>query len=168
MNTAFNMNISPKVICFSIALAALAACNGTNNNTPNPGTPAAKGTVTEFSGISGPVWITIGPDSSLWFTEFFNNKIGRITTLGATTEFAIPTGSAGAFGIITGADGNLWFAEQTASKIGRITPAGVVTEFATITPAAIPRGIAAGSDNALWFTEVNKDRIGRITTAGAM
>ena len=35
--------------------------------------------------------IAAGPDGNLWFTEFDNNKIGRITTAGVITEFLIPT-----------------------------------------------------------------------------
>jgi hypothetical protein len=41
----------------------------------------APNTITEFpipTGNSGPAGIAAGPDGSLWFTEYYGNKIGRI------------------------------------------------------------------------------------------
>ena len=101
--------------------------------------------------------------SSLWFTEFLRDKIGRITPLGVVTEFGLTPGTAPE-AITTGPDGNLWF--TGLGRIGRITPAGVVTEFtAGITAGALIQGITAAPDGNLWFTEYN-DRIGRITPQG--
>src|SRR5260370_31132731 len=51
-------------------------------------------TFTEFAlptANSGPFGIAAGPDDALWFNERVSNKIGRITTKGAITAFAIPT-----------------------------------------------------------------------------
>src|SRR2546421_9401158 len=60
---------------------------------------------------SKPENITRGPDGNLWFTEFFGNKIGRISTTGIITEYPIPTSSSWPEGITAGPDGNLWFTE---------------------------------------------------------
>lgn len=111
--------------------------------------------------------ITAGPDGNLWFTENEADKIGRITTTGAITEFVLPTG-AHPFGIVSGPDGNLWFAEEGANKIGRITTAGDVAEFPIPTPSSGPRGVALGPDGNLWFTESSGNKIGRITPAGVI
>src|SRR5947207_2382042 len=56
---------------------------------------------------SGPGEITTGPDGNLWFTEhgIFGNRIGRITTVGAITEFPVPTANAIPDGITAGPDG---------------------------------------------------------------
>ncbi|HVU00645.1 MAG TPA: hypothetical protein VHE30_02805 [Polyangiaceae bacterium] len=104
------------------------------------------GTVTEFPvpltapsyrGI-GLVDITNGPDGALWFTEYDDNQIGRITTTGLLTEFPLPSPVqtvpedpkvVGAYGIAAGPDGNLWFTENETSAVGRLTPFGAVTEF---------------------------------------
>lgn len=135
-------------------------------------TPA--GVATEFNtGSAGPGDITVGPDGALWFTEFAANKIGRITTTGAITEFAVPTAGASLAGITAGPDGNLWFAEAKANKIGRLTPQGVFKEFSlprdTRTGApANPTKIVTGPDNNLWFIEFAANRIGRITPHGAV
>src|SRR5215468_9554970 len=61
---------------------------------------------------SQPSSITAGPDGNVWFTE--QNAIGRITTAGAITEFAV----SGASNIVVGPDGNLWFTQPSA--IGKI------------------------------------------------
>ncbi len=118
---------------------------------------------TEFSLPAGNVpWgITAGPDGALWFADFAGH-IGRITTDGTITEFAV---SGGPEGIAAGPDGKLWFTESSVAKIGRITTSGVVTEF-PISGAAVD--ITAGSDGALWFTEQSAGKIGRLTTAGAL
>ena len=122
--------------------------------------------------------ITLGPDGALWFTEKTGNRIGRITTSGAVTEYALPTSStAGQCGqrcplhIATGPDGALWFTESQfaaggGNKIGRITVQGTITEYQLPNPNALPTGIARGADDNLWFTEDRGGRVGRITPDG--
>ena len=69
-----------------------------------------------------PINITTGPDGNLWFTELCGNKIGRITTDGAVSEFPIPTPYSTPWGIASGRGNKVWFAEanSVASNIGRI------------------------------------------------
>jgi len=113
------------------------------------------------AGVSG---IASGPDGNLWFTEERKNRIGRITTSGEITEFAIPTHDSGPSSIVAGADGHLWFTESRGNKIGRITTAGVLSECALGHVGSDPGDIAAGADGNLWFTMASANRIGRITT----
>jgi streptogramin lyase len=125
--------------------------------------------------------LTAGPDGNVWFTDPCANKIGRITTSGVITEFAIPGPSVGAIGgIVAGPDHNLWFIAPKGSalvdatlKVDRVTTtSGVITEYAIPAPALRPNGvyctdsIAPGPDGTLWFTECGANRIGRITTEG--
>jgi streptogramin lyase len=115
---------------------------------------------------SDPIGIALGPDGALWFAEEnVSNKIGRITTAGAITEFPASNPNVSG-GITAGPDGNLWFTEY--NHIGRITTAGVITEFPTLTSNGYAQGICSGPDGALWFTEYNSSKIGRITTAGVV
>jgi virginiamycin B lyase len=68
--------------------------------------------------------MTVGADGASWSTEHGMNKIYRITTAGAISEFLLPTpNSAGVGGITVGSDGALWFVEwnNVGNKIGRIT-----------------------------------------------
>ncbi|MEO8658939.1 MAG: hypothetical protein ABI693_10730 [Bryobacteraceae bacterium] len=115
---------------------------------------------------SFPQALTQGPDGAVWFTEYGASKIGRITTAGAITEFAIPTPDSAPYGITVGPDGALWFTEYFTNKIGRITLAGAITEYPLPTANSFPAKIVTGSDGALWFTEFNIHKIGRITTHG--
>jgi virginiamycin B lyase len=144
---------------FATALALLAGLR-----------PAATQLFTEYTiptAGSDPLGVTAGPDGAVWFTEQNTNKIGRITTSGVITEFAIPTSNSVPYGITTaGPDGALWFVEEGGNNIGRITTPGVITEYPIPTAKSGSKSITVGSDGALWFTEVGK--IGRITTSGAI
>jgi streptogramin lyase len=135
-------------------------------------TPA--GVVTDFI-VPRAAGITAGPDGAVWFTEGASAwlsegglaRIGRITTTGAVSEFALPAGSAPT-GIVAGPDGNLWFTESSGNKIGRMTTTGAVTEFPIPTPGSRPMNITSGPDGNLWFTEEVGNKIGRITAAGVI
>ena len=129
-------------------------------------------TITEFPvpSFSQPGGIAVGSDGNLWLTTANANRIGRVTTSGALTQFTLPTPGNMPGAIASGPDGNVWFTEEGTNRIGRITPAGAITDFAIPTAGAAPAGITAGPGGALWFTEygfgVNK--IGRITTSGVV
>jgi virginiamycin B lyase len=71
----------------------------------------------------------MGPDGALWFTEAVGNKIGRISTAGLVTEYAVTTAASSPQGITAGPDGALWFTELLGNKIGRITSSGAITEY---------------------------------------
>ncbi|WGS20596.1 MULTISPECIES: hypothetical protein [unclassified Bradyrhizobium] len=92
------------------------------------------GKITEFAlpnSDAQPWGITRGPDGALWFTEAscvrqpgprcaIGNKIGRITTTGSVTEFAVPSDGSGPHSITTGPDGALWFTEYYGGRVGRL------------------------------------------------
>jgi streptogramin lyase len=118
--------------------------------------------------FSWPYYIVAGPQGALWFTEFFANNIGRITTSGQVTEFPLALQDGGPQGIAAGADGNIWFTDPGANLIGRMTPSGAVTNFPIAAPNPDPRGITAGPDGNLWYVEFNDGYIGRVTPAGAI
>jgi len=71
-----------------------------------------------------------------------SNKIGRVTTAGSFTEYAIPTRGSGAAGIAAGPDGNLWFTEAMSNKIGRITAGLTTPTIAWSNPSGIVYGTA--------------------------
>jgi streptogramin lyase len=116
---------------------------------------------------SNPQSITVGSDGNLWFTEKNASKIGRITTAGVLTEFALPSGRAPQQ-ITLGSDGNLWFTEYGGNAIGQITPQGVITEFTIPTASSKPYGIMAGPDGNLWFTEQGGNKIGKVLVTAAV
>jgi streptogramin lyase len=106
----------------------------------------------------------------LWFTNYDNGSIGRITTAGVVTAHSA-TSVDGPDAIAVGPDRALWFADvgnggNDPGSIGRITTAGVISTFTSRTIDE-PLGITAGSDGAMWFTNSGNNSIGRITTAGS-
>jgi streptogramin lyase len=136
------------------------------------GLPLAAQNITEFPLTAGssPRSITAGPDGALWFTETDGNRIGRLTTDGALSEFPITTRDSFTLDIAAGSDGSLWFTEDGANRIARITTAGEVTEFQTGAFVLFegPVAIAGGPDGNMWFTNWDAGEIGRITPAGAV
>jgi virginiamycin B lyase len=128
-----------------------------------------------FDGTVGPddpmpADIVVGPDHNLWFTESGVDRIGRITTAGAITEFTTPTANSNPLALAAGADNNLWFTESGTNAIGRITPAGKITEFPLRNlDVSYSDGIASGPGGDIWFA-ANDDNgnsvVGRITAAG--
>jgi len=124
----------------------------------------------QLSGNPSPLEITAGPDGALWFTEYFGNKIGRITTAGVVTEYSVPMAAGGVSqltSITAGPDGDLWFTEGAVGKIGHITTGGVIREY-MLASGAWPLTITWGPDGALWFTGTPSGGIGRITTTGVI
>ena len=99
--------------------------------------------------VGSNLWgITQGPDGNLWFVEYNNGRVGRITLGGVVSVYPTPTQNSNPYTIATGPDGNLWFTEPTVNKIGRITPSGVITEYSIPSSNAIrgPAGITPGPD----------------------
>jgi streptogramin lyase len=79
-------------------------------------------------GLVQPQGITKGPDGYLWFAETGADQIGRMTSAGVLTQFALPsipapadpiTGSPpGPVAITAGPDGALWFV-GVPGEVGR-------------------------------------------------
>ena len=123
---------------------------------------------TEFAAPMGsyPQGIVAGPDGNIWFTEYYGNKIAKMTPGGQITEYAI--GTTYPDRICVGPDGNLWFSTSgNVRTIGKITTAGVVTLYSSVTASGIYlEGITGGPDGNVWFATDNS--IGRITPGGAV
>src|ERR1700720_1690506 len=88
-------------------------------STTAPIVQALAGTITEYTvpfnkqGESNRPYIIItGSDGNLWFTDFYTDKIGRMTPTGTYKAFKIPTKKSEPYGIAIGIDKNLWFTEQ--------------------------------------------------------
>ena len=127
------------------------------------------------SGDVVPGVITTGHEGDLWFTEQYEEKVGRITPSGEVTEFALPKGSQ-PYGLAPGPEGDLWSTvrnklepesgQQGEGRIDRITPSGGITEF-FLAGEPSSGAITAGPEGDMWFT-VQGAEIGRITPNGAI
>ncbi|HVA33089.1 MAG TPA: hypothetical protein VNG31_03005 [Candidatus Baltobacteraceae bacterium] len=134
---------------------------------------ATTGTQTNYAVTGAHIGdIVAGHDGNLWFTDYGNNKIGRITTAGAVTEFALPA-NASPSGIAVDAKGRLWITDGGNKRIIKMKTTGkVVQSYGTgISPGEYPQYIVAAPDGNLYFTEAAfnstlHDKIGRISTSG--
>src|SRR6266567_8069488 len=133
---------------------------------------SAASTITEFKVPSPgiPQGITAGPDGSLWFTLFYDNEVGRVTTKGTVTVFRLNSTLNSATYITAGPDGALWLTllndvgGSTTNQIGRLTTKGALTTF-TVPKASYIWDIVTGPSGNLYFTD-GASRVWRVTTKG--
>jgi virginiamycin B lyase len=104
-----------------------------------------------------------GSDGNVWFPDYANDRIGKITPKGKMTYVDLEH-DASPLAIAAGSDGALWFTEDFPDKIGRVTTAGQVTTFNARFGAY---DIVAGPDGNLWFND-HKGDIWKMTTSGTM
>lgn len=133
---------------------------------------AASVTITEFKVPSPgiPQGISAGSDGALWFTLFYDNEVGRVTTKGAVTVFRLNSTMNSATYITAGTDGALWLTllndvgGSTTNQIGRLTTSGKLTAF-TVPKASYIWDITTGPDGKLYFTD-GASRAWSVTTSG--
>src|SRR5262249_22582351 len=137
---------------------------GGGNNTISGSLP----TLLEFptpTANASPFSMQVGPDGSIWFTEFNTDAIGRVSfgSQLTLTEFPTPHGPPGAPGNTGGlafdASGNIWFTEIASDKIGVMSQAGVLLHEFPILIGALAHRIVAGPDGNFWFTESGTNKI---------
>jgi streptogramin lyase len=134
-------------------------------------TVAAAPTITEFhvSNVGVPQGITAGPDGNLWFTEFYDNVAGRITTSGVSKLFTLNTVNSATY-ITSGPSGDLWVTllndvgGSTTNTIGRLTTQAKLTTF-TVPKSSYIWDITTGPDGNLYFTD-GASRVWRVTPTG--
>jgi streptogramin lyase len=127
------------------------------------------GQITEYYVGSGtPSAIASGPDGNTWFTLQGTAEIGKITTSGTLTRYAVPSGVR-PFGITAGPEKEaaMWFIDEGTSKVGKITTSGTITQYA-LPAGSYPWSIVTGADGNIWFTEFGTSKVGKITPSGTM
>jgi virginiamycin B lyase len=110
-----------------------------------------------------PTCITVGPDGALWFGGIDDNNsddwIGRLTTGGQLSQYAIGSGGYPATDITTEPNGDVWFTRAN-HQLGRLTPDGQLTLYPLPSYLA-PGSIAVGPDGNIWFTDGNTGVVGK-------
>lgn len=101
--------------------------------------------------------------TSVWFADFFNNRVGRFDVVAGEGEDPFTFFPAEGVGDVAVApDGTVWFTGSGA--IGQIDPAvGVVS----LTPlSAEGSGITVAPNGTVWATEPFADLVARLTPSG--
>jgi hypothetical protein len=112
-----------------------------------------------------PFSISTGPDGDLWFTEEGAGAIGRITTSGAISAFAVGSGSE-PWAITPGPGNTVWF--SYSGGIGSVSASGSVKRFKVAGTSTPPEAIVEGPDGDLWFTLSSSNEIGRMSPSGTL
>ena len=74
-------------------------------------------------------------DGDFWGTN--GNLVSKITSAGALTDYALPTGAATPWGICSGPDGNVWFCEKRPIKLGPLRPLVLLRNIRLVLPRLV-------------------------------
>lgn len=107
--------------------------------------------------MAGAYGITTGVDGNLWFGEYGQPYLARITPSGTLTEFRTPDPNPSIMVISNGPDGNIWFGESNSGvapngTVGYIDPKTGKIVLVPLQIQAHVRGLMFDSHNNLWFT----------------
>ncbi len=140
--------------------------------------------------FSYPAGLAIDSQDNIYLSEYYSNKIKKITPSGNVSIFvgsdvagdADGTGSAALFrtprGLVVDSNDNLYVVDTGNNKIKKVTPAGVVTTFAgsgqqgkldgSGTSASFnnPRGITIDKQGNLYVADSSNYLVRKITPAG--
>jgi streptogramin lyase len=157
----------------AVALALLVVA-GTSNS-------ARAASVTEVSTLTpdgAPIGLATGPSSSVWYASHAGSKIGKISSSGTVTEYAVANNSAGSTGILegmaAGPSSTLWFTDSSSvvPRIGKVNTSTGASTLYPVTDSSFAgeriTDITAGPDGNMWFTGNQNGHLGRITPAGAI
>jgi virginiamycin B lyase len=116
-------------------------------------TRTADGTIHDYRATNSLTNCAIvqAPDGNVWFTDYNNARIGKITPQGKVT-FTDLGYRGDPMWMTVGGDGALWFTQPYLDKIGRLTTDGQLTTFET---PSDPQYIVTASDGDLWYDDEN-------------
>jgi streptogramin lyase len=118
-------------------------------------------------GESGsPIGGIAADSTSIWFADFFNNRVGRFTVSTETFTFYA---AEGVDDVAVAGDGTVWFTGfellTGAPFIGQLDPLVGVVSMTPLSGAAA--GIAVAPNGTVWATEIFAHLIARITPNGS-
>lgn len=116
--------------------------------------------------------ITVGPDSHIWFTNYFGYSIGTVTSTGRIRQYQIfsPGGGGRPAGAVSGPHKNLWvvLTGYYRSVLAEVTTAPKFVRSWTLNGIYCEQGnIALGPGDLLWIgSSHNCQKITRVTGDG--
>lgn len=120
------------------------------------------GAVTPLSPPKGDVIaITVGPDHNIWYLG--RSVVGKVTTSGVFTEFALPSGSNASTNLVFDSNGNLWFNGGNQQML-KMTQSGSFTAY-PLPVDSYPGWLVAFADGTIWYTRYFDPVIARISTS---
>jgi streptogramin lyase len=123
------------------------------------------------SNVPPTVDIITGPDKNMWYTDYFDSTLIKMTMAGQTTAFPLSfDGGMTQFmpsQIAVGADGNFYMPDYNSPVFGVATTSGALTTY-PIPSGDTSRysGVTLGPDGNVWFLELG--HVAKITTAGVI
>jgi virginiamycin B lyase len=114
--------------------------------------------------------IITGPDKNMWYTDYFDSTLIKMTMAGQTTAFPLSYNGGTQFmpsQIAVGADGKFYMTDYNTPVFGVATTSGVLTTFPIPSgDTARYNGVTLGPDGNVWFLELG--HVAKITTAGVI
>lgn len=134
---------------------------------PRTGNFTGYATKAEFKEPYGPepYGLVVDRQGTVWFTELFGSKIGRINPkTGEVTEYPTLIPNAGPRRMQMDSKGNLWFTECFAGKIGKLEPATMkFTDYDIgVSGGGFPYFIRIDKHDQVWFDLRNHNAIGKL------
>ncbi|WP_418062022.1 hypothetical protein [Pimelobacter simplex] len=99
--------------------------------------------------------ITTAPDGSMWFVEGGQNKVGRITTAGAITEFTLPAQTSDDSTVMdleVDSSGRVWVVWDSGWRITRFHPSSPSAAFTWNLSYPYGEEVRMGPGGAAWVT----------------
>src|SRR5579863_1185346 len=117
-----------------------------------------------WGGVAAPFYpmIVTGPDKAMWYTDYSDSQVIRMTMVGSVTRTALP--SFNPTSIAVGFDNKLYIGAQPQSHLDIVTTGGVVNQIGSpSSDVASYDGITLGPDHNIWVAE--NSHVAKITTA---
>lgn len=141
-------------------------------NPSNIGMITTGGTIELYTlptGGTDPQGITTGSATTVWFAEYYGNKLGSFNiNTHIINEYPLPTPKNGdPLGITQGSNGTLWFTAVSGSPsvVGKFVLKTKKFVIYNLPSGAGANGIAQGADGAYWFAGAQAI-IGRMNSKG--
>ena len=129
---------------------------------------ASTGDIAQFPATSEYIimFMTVGPDGNVWFTNSPYGVLGKVTPSGVVTRYTVTDSPAG---ILTAPDGDLWYGGY--GVMVRIDGEETYTEFTVpkINGQGSVHALTIGGDGRFWYTfnDYNhRAKVGAMTTTG--
>ena len=115
-----------------------------------------------------PYGLVIGSDGTVWFTELFSGKLGKIDPkTGKMTEYTVPNPAAGPRRLDMDSKGNLWFTQCFTGSVAKFDPrTEKFTEYDLGVPGGgFPYSIRVDESDQIWFTLNSHNSVGKLDPA---